>query len=266
MRCAVYLRGSADESDTSHQRYICLEYARREGYVVLEVYDEGGGQSGRKIHREKFDAMLRRIAEQKDVDVLLLYKTDRALRKAKELLELKSFCEQHGVILRAATQPIQTDNPEGKAFFTVGGAFAELEADFASVRIRDAYHHILGEHGTRPSVSWRSKDKPMVARKWGRPPGSKDKTPRKRRWWKKPAEAASPLETISVSQLQGELKSLDAEIAGLEHSFMQMAPGVERDRVLDAWKEKRQKRDMLANVITEMVVKRRAPPPKGETA
>ncbi|HVL49543.1 MAG TPA: recombinase family protein [Candidatus Thermoplasmatota archaeon] len=175
----MYLRGSDDESDTSHQRFLCLEYAARNGLHVDEadVYDEGGGYSGKKLVRVRFDEMLHRIMEHRDVDAIVLYKFDRALRKIKYLLELKEFCERHGVALISVTQNIDTGTPEGKAFFAIGGAFAEMEWDMASQRIRDAYRHVLAEHGTRPSVSWRAKETPLVSARWGRKPGSKDKQP-----------------------------------------------------------------------------------------
>lgn len=259
-RAVIYLRGSDEESDTSHQLFVCREFCNREGMTVLAVYDEGGGLKGGDIHRKQFDMMLRRIAEERDVDVLVIYKTDRALRRTKELLELKAFCDRNGVRLVGATQPIDTRTPEGKAFFVSMGAWSELELDFASVRIRDAYKHLLAEHGTRPSVSWRGALKPLVSQKWGRPPGARDKKPRVRRWFRKPPEAASPLETISVMDLQADMKRLEGEIAAEEARWVAMPPSPERDAVFAGIGDKRRQREARADVISAMMRNRSARP------
>lgn len=255
-RVVIYLRGSDDDSDTSHQRFICNEYARTHGWNVVETYDEGGGQSGGKLHRPMFDAMLHRLAEKRDVSTLLLYKYDRALRNTKELLELKSFTDSLGIALVSATQPIQTGTPEGNAYFTMGGAFAQLELDFASARIRDAYKHVLAEGGTRPSASWRAKAKPDVSARWGRPPGAKDKKPRKRRWFRKPAEAASPIETIRVADLQAEIRSLDTLVKDKEQAWLTMEAGEARGELLRQIENARRDRAARVAVIESFVLRR----------
>lgn len=156
MRCILYLAGG-DEA-----RVTALEHARREGLVVLDVYESSA-----------LPALMRRVCEQRDADIIVVAGIER-----KRVAELSAYAARRGVEVRVAAQPIGC---------AVDG-FAESEVDYASVRIRESYQHVVGAFGLRPSVSWRARDRPMVARRWGRPPGAKDKKPRVRRYWKKPKE------------------------------------------------------------------------------
>lgn len=90
-------------------------------------------------------------------DVLLVWKLDRLGRSVKEVLTLADQLHDRGITLRILTGTLAgtyTPTGEGKFFFTVIAAFAELERDLIHQRTMAglAAARAQGRSGGRPTV------------------------------------------------------------------------------------------------------------------
>lgn len=90
-------------------------------------------------------------------DVLLIWKLDRLGRSVKEVLTLADQLHERGITLRILTGTLSgtyTPTGEGKFFFTVIAAFAELERDLIQQRTQAglAAARAHGRTGGRPTV------------------------------------------------------------------------------------------------------------------
>jgi site-specific DNA recombinase len=71
-----------------------------------------------------------RHAEEKEIDLVLVYKLDRLGRKQKDVLHLlEDVFEKHNVAFKSATEPFDTSTPLGKAMIGILAVFAQLERD-----------------------------------------------------------------------------------------------------------------------------------------
>jgi DNA invertase Pin-like site-specific DNA recombinase len=115
--------------------------------------------SGRLFSRPAFDR-LRSAVEGGEVHEVYVCKIDRLGRSAKGILEFFDFCEAHDVRVVVTDQGIDTATPIRRFFRTVAAAFAELEADLARERTRDAM--VAFKAGTRKTRSGKPVGRPRV--------------------------------------------------------------------------------------------------------
>ena len=72
-------------------------------------------------------------------DTLTAWKFDRVARRTSEMLALAADLDRRGCGLVSLTEAIDTTSPGGQVVFTVMAAFAQLEADLTSERVREVY-------------------------------------------------------------------------------------------------------------------------------
>jgi len=161
---------STVDQTTLNQELELKEYCERNGYEIFEIYKDEG-VSGSKTSRPALDKMLNDM-RQKRFDAIVIWKLDRLGRSTQHLLQILEELNKKQVRLIITTMNMDTDTAQGKFFFTVVGAFAELEREMITERIR------LG-------LLRRKKEGKLM----GRPKGSKDKKRRTksgyyRRWSK----------------------------------------------------------------------------------
>ena len=72
-------------------------------------------------------------------DTLTVWKFDRFARRTSEMLALAADLERRGCGLVSLTEAIDTTSPGGQVVFTVMAAFAQLEADLTSERVKEVY-------------------------------------------------------------------------------------------------------------------------------
>jgi DNA invertase Pin-like site-specific DNA recombinase len=142
----AYARVSTDDQDTRLQRT-----ALREAGPVKLFEDK---ISSRKTERPGLAAALDYL---RDGDELLVWKLDRLGRSVKEVLTLADELHQRGIGLRILTGTLAgtyTPTGEGKFFFTIMAAFAELERDMIHQRTMAglAAARAQGRIGGRPTV------------------------------------------------------------------------------------------------------------------
>lgn len=158
---ALYLRVSTAEQTTLNQEIALKEYCERQAYQIYSIYKDEG-ISGSKTSRPQLDIMLRDMRD-KRFNAIVVWKLDRLGRSTQHLLQLLQEFNNRNVRLIITEMNIDTATTQGKFFFTVVGAFAELERDMIRDRIK------LG-------LERRRKQGKLM----GRPTGSKDKGYRKK--------------------------------------------------------------------------------------
>jgi len=161
MKAAIYVRVSTADQTTLNQEIMLKEYCERNGYEIFKIYKDEG-VSGSKTSRPELDKMLSDMRN-KLFDAIIVWKLDRLGRSTQHLLQILEELKNKDVRLICTDMNIDTFTAQGKFFFTVVGAFAELEREMIRERI------LLG-------LERRKKQGKIL----GRPAGSKDKGYRKK--------------------------------------------------------------------------------------
>ena len=167
MKVAIYLRVSTKDQTTLNQELELIKYCERNDYEVYNIYKDEG-VSGSTTSREGLDLMLQDM-RQKYFNAIIVWKLDRLGRSVQHLLQILGELKNKNVRLICTDMNIDTGTPQGKFFFTIVGAFAELEREIIRERI----------------FAGLSRAKKQ-GKNLGRPHGSKDKKPRnKLGYWKR---------------------------------------------------------------------------------
>lgn len=134
MKAGLYLRVSTSEQTTLNQELELKEYCKRNNIEIYKIYQEEG-VSGAKTSRPELDKMLQDIRK-KEFDCVIVWKLDRLGRSVQHLLQLLQEFQNKGVTLIITTMNMDTSTPQGKFFFTIIGAIAELEREMIIERIK----------------------------------------------------------------------------------------------------------------------------------
>lgn len=113
-----YSSNLQDEKSIEQQKNELEEYARNNNISIIKYYvDEA--KSGTKDTRDSFQNMISDACKLKEVQAILVWKTDRFARKAMDSLYYRNRLEKVGIKLVSITQPIDTETPEGKLMSTM---------------------------------------------------------------------------------------------------------------------------------------------------
>lgn len=138
-RAAIYIRVSHQEQvlngrSLENQKERLESYAHSRGYkVVLSEADEA--RSGRTMNRPAFQKLLQAAKEHK-YDVLIVYSLSRFARNTVDTLEAVRLLRENNVQFISLSESIDTTSAMGSFFLTMLAAFAQLEAETASERIK----------------------------------------------------------------------------------------------------------------------------------
>ena len=167
MKVAIYVRVSTKDQTTLNQEMSLKEYTKRNDYEVYKVYKDEG-ISGSTTSREGLDLMLQDMRN-KHFDAIVVWKLDRLGRSTQHLLQILEELKNKGVRLICIDMNIDTGTSQGKFFFTIIGAVAELEREMIRERIYAGLDRAKKQ-----------------GKNLGRKKGSKDKKPRnKLGYWKR---------------------------------------------------------------------------------
>lgn len=137
MKVALYLRVSTREQvenySLSNQEEKLRAYAKAKGFIVGEVYKDGG-HSGANLDRPALSDMLKNIHK---YDAVMVYKLDRLSRSQRHTLELIDDFINHDVEFISVTESLDTSTPMGRAMIGIMGAFAQLERELFAERSKD---------------------------------------------------------------------------------------------------------------------------------
>jgi DNA invertase Pin-like site-specific DNA recombinase len=145
IRCAIYTRKSTEEgleqafNSLDAQREACAAYIlsqQHEGWTMLpEVYDDGG-LSGGSMNRPALQRLLVAV-EQRQVDVIVVYKVDRLTRSLADFAKIVEVLDGAGASFVSVTQAFNTTNSMGRLTLNVLLSFAQFEREVTGERIRD---------------------------------------------------------------------------------------------------------------------------------
>ena len=167
MKVAIYVRVSTKDQTTLNQELELKKFCERSNYEIYKIYKDEG-ISGSMTSREGLDLMLQDM-RQKYFNAIIVWKLDRLGRSVQHLLQILEELKNKDIRLICTDINIDTETPQGKFFFTIIGAFAELEREIIRERI------FLGLDRAKKQ-----------GKSLGRPKGAKDKKPRnKLGYWKR---------------------------------------------------------------------------------
>lgn len=102
-----------DEKSIEQQKMEIEEYAKRNNIQIIQYYiDEA--KSGTKNEREGFQNMISDACKNKQIECVLVWKTDRFARNTQDSLIYRNQLKKHGTKLISISQPIDDSSPEGK--------------------------------------------------------------------------------------------------------------------------------------------------------
>ncbi len=161
---ALYARVSTRDKDQDPELQLepMRAYAAARGWEVAEYVDQAA--AGDLAHRTAWARLLADAARRR-VDLVLVWKLDRAFRSTLHALATLRDLEHHGVGFAALTQPeLDTTSPTGRLVFTILAAVAEMERELIADRVREGMRHAArqGAHIGRPPVTAR----PGFAQQW----------------------------------------------------------------------------------------------------
>lgn len=172
MKAAIYCRVSTDEQNLDHQRQPLIDYCLTHQYEY-EVFEEK--ISGAKASRTELDRMMQGIRAGQ-YQAVVVFKLDRLGRSLKHLIQLIEEFNNKCVQFICMSPSVDTTSAQGRFFFQIIGAVAELERELTRERIKARLQYLKRQGKTL-----------------GRPSGSKDKRPRRRSgYWLRYAKKSPP--------------------------------------------------------------------------
>ena len=141
MRCVIYLRVSTKEQaekgegeegfSIPAQREACTRHIRDAGWDLVDEYVDRG-ESARTADRPALKEMLARIAEDRDVDAVVVHKIDRLARNMEDHVAIRALLRRRGVALVSVTENVE-ETASGRLVEGIHALMAEFySANLAS--------------------------------------------------------------------------------------------------------------------------------------
>lgn len=159
VKYAIYARVSTEEQTTEQQIAPCIKKCALEEWEYV-VYEEK--ISGAKESRPQLDLMLQAVRK-REVKGVIVYKLDRLGRSLKHLLQIIEELRNKGIPFISISEGFDTNTPMGRFGVSIMGALAQMERELISERTKQKLHYLKSQ-----------------GRHIGRPPGAKDKKPRRK--------------------------------------------------------------------------------------
>ena len=141
MRCVIYLRVSTREQaehgegeegfSIPAQREACVRHIRDKGWDLIDEYADRG-ESARSADRPQLQQMLARIAEDADVDAVVVHKIDRLARNMEDHVAIRALLRRRSVTLVSVTENLE-ETASGRLVEGIHALMAEFySANLAS--------------------------------------------------------------------------------------------------------------------------------------
>ena len=147
MRCVIYLRVSTREQaehgegeegfSIPAQREACVRHVRDKGWDLVDEYADRG-ESARSADRPQLKEMLARIAEDGDVDAVVVHKIDRLARNMEDHVAIRALLRRRSVTLVSVTENLE-ETASGRLVEGIHALMAEFYS--ANLAIRDQEGH-----------------------------------------------------------------------------------------------------------------------------
>ena len=156
-RFAAYLRISRDplgtQTATSRQLREIRAFARAKNWNIVQVYEDVDVSAfDRKVERPQYEAMLVALKDG-ELDGVVCWKLDRLARRVAEFGRFWEVAEVAGATLASVTESLDTSSPVGMLVIHVLTAFAEMESQNTSLRLRAQERQKLA--AGRPKIAGR---------------------------------------------------------------------------------------------------------------
>ena len=149
MRAVIYLRVSTCEQvekgegeegfSIPAQREACVRHVGAQGWELVDEYVDRG-ESARSADRPALQQMLQRIAEQSDVDAVVVHKVDRLARNLEDHVAIRALFRRRNVALVSVSENLE-ETASGRL---VEGIHA-LMAEFYSANLANEIKKGMGE-------------------------------------------------------------------------------------------------------------------------
>lgn len=146
MQTAIYMRVSTarqvtDGESLSAQSEILHRYIEEHGHTLVDEYIDEGISGTKYAQRDELQRMLADVESGK-IELIIFTKLDRFFRSVKHFLTAQDILSKHNVEWIAVNDPdYDRSLPTGKMLLTVMAAFAELEADITSQRVKTVFDY-----------------------------------------------------------------------------------------------------------------------------
>jgi DNA invertase Pin-like site-specific DNA recombinase len=137
MRAAIYARVSTADKDQNPETQLLplREFAAAQGSIVADEFTDRAPATdlrARTAWRDLLDKAARR-----HVDLVLVWRIDRAFRSVLDAATTLERLRAWGVGLRSYTEPwLDTTSPFGEALYYITAAYAQLERGILAERVR----------------------------------------------------------------------------------------------------------------------------------
>jgi site-specific DNA recombinase len=144
MRCVIYLRVSTREQaekdlteegfSIAAQREACVRRIRDEGWELVDEYVDRG-ESARTADRPRLRAMLARVAEDGDVEAVVVHKVDRLARNMEDHIAIRALLRRRGVTLVSVTENLD-ETASGRLVEGIHALMAEFYSANLAAEVR----------------------------------------------------------------------------------------------------------------------------------
>ncbi|MFZ6005787.1 MAG: recombinase family protein [Actinomycetota bacterium] len=150
---AIYTRISLDnagtQSSTARQERLCRDWVTERGWETVEVFEDVAKSAFAKgVVRDDFENLLVAVTQRR-IDVVVCWRLDRLARSPGEFERFWSACQNAGVDIASATEPVDCTTPVGVALVRMLVTLAGLESDVRAIRLR-ARNREQAEQGLPP--------------------------------------------------------------------------------------------------------------------
>lgn len=139
VQAALYVRISQDSEDTglgvARQLRDCRALAEAKGWHVAEVFEDNDVSASNGKPRPAYQRMVREI-EAGRIQGIVVWDVDRLTRTPRELEDVISWAERHGLHLASVGGEIDLSTPQGRMTARIKGSVARHEVEQSSRRIR----------------------------------------------------------------------------------------------------------------------------------
>lgn len=170
-KAGLYMRVSTshqvnDGQSLKAQERSLTDYVEKHPDMVLIDKYVDYGISGTKLdERDELQRLLSDVAAGR-IDLILFTRLDRFFRSVRHLMNTFDFLEKHHCEWRAIEEHHDSSTPTGKLTLTILAAFAEMESNMDSARIKDVMRHKKAKKewpNWRVTYGYRVVDKHAVA-------------------------------------------------------------------------------------------------------
>ena len=165
MKAALYLRCSTEQQHTDNQLPALEAYCQARGYEIAEVYRENES-AWRDGHQRELARLLHDLRNGRHYDYLIIWALDRLCRQGiGPILQLIASIEAyqcHVVSIQESWTAV--DGPMRELFIAMAAWAGKFESDRRSERTRAGLARVR-----------------VAGKRLGRPPGSKDGKPRRKK-------------------------------------------------------------------------------------